>query len=41
MLKSETFVSNQRYINAWSYFASVFPNSEIVGANEVAIAYSC
>lgn len=38
MLRSETFVSNQQFINAWSYSASVCSNSEIVDANELAIA---
>jgi hypothetical protein len=41
MLKSKTFVSDRQFINAWSYFTSVCPNSEIVDANELAIAYPC
>ncbi len=40
MLNPETFGSNQQFINAWSYFASVCPKGEILAANELVIAWS-
>ncbi len=40
MSKLETFASNQQYINAWSYFASVCPKGEILEANELIITWS-
>lgn len=40
MLKPEPFVSNQQFINAWSYIASACPTGEILEANELAIIWS-
>ncbi|MBD1889859.1 GNAT family N-acetyltransferase [Coleofasciculus sp. FACHB-SPT9] len=40
MLKSETFASNQQFINAWSYFASTCPEGEVLEANELVITWS-
>lgn len=40
MIKSKTFVSNQQFINAWSYFASACPKGEILEANELVVAWS-
>ncbi|MEP0873141.1 hypothetical protein NDA01_25600 [Trichocoleus desertorum AS-A10] len=40
MLKSETFASNQQFINAWSYFASACPQGEVLEANELVITWS-
>lgn len=40
MFKPETFVSNQQFINAWSYFTSVCPKGEILEANELVITWS-
>jgi ribosomal protein S18 acetylase RimI-like enzyme len=40
MSKLETFASNQQFINAWSYFASVCPKGEILEANELIITWS-
>jgi len=40
MSKSETFGSNQQFINAWSYFASVCPKGEVLEANELVITWS-
>ncbi len=40
MKKPETFVSNQQFINAWSYFASACPKGEILEANELVVAWS-
>ncbi|MBD1933736.1 MULTISPECIES: GNAT family N-acetyltransferase [Cyanophyceae] len=40
MLKLETFASNQQFINAWSYFASVCPKGEVLEANELDITWS-
>lgn len=40
MLKPETFISNQQFINAWSYFASACPKGEILEANELVITWS-
>ncbi|MBD1870973.1 hypothetical protein H6F95_27450 [Cyanobacteria bacterium FACHB-471] len=40
MLKSETFASNQQFINAWSYFASACPKGEVLEANELVITWS-
>jgi ribosomal protein S18 acetylase RimI-like enzyme len=40
MSKLETFASNQQFINAWSYFASVCPKGEVLEANELVITWS-
>lgn len=40
MLKPETFVSNQQFINAWSYIASACLKGEILEANELVITWS-
>ncbi|MBD1895863.1 hypothetical protein [Coleofasciculus sp. FACHB-129] len=40
MLKSETFASNQQFINAWSYFASTCPEGEVLETNELVITWS-
>ena len=40
MSKSETFVSNQQFIHAWSHIASACPKGEIVEVNELVITWS-
>ncbi|MBD2120419.1 hypothetical protein [Trichocoleus sp. FACHB-262] len=39
MLTSETFASNQQFINAWNYFASVCPQGKVLEANELVITW--